>query len=103
MYGNQSIKKQKKSMKYANADGRLLVINNIEFNGYNGYVSINRKYGTADVYLYMDEDTNTVINIRISTTDTTEILKELKDNNPEEVLYEQDYIQNILKTIKYKK
>ena len=103
MYGNQSIEKQKKSMRYAKADGRLLVLNNIIFNKYSGYVSINRKYGTSDIYLYMNKDTDTVVNIRISTTNTTKILKELKTSDPEEVLFEQDYIQDILETVEYKK
>ncbi|MBQ2640263.1 MAG: hypothetical protein IJF92_05860 [Bacilli bacterium] len=103
MYGYQSIKKQKKAMKYAEKDNRLLVIEDVEFHGYKGYASINRKYGTVDIYLYLDEKSDVYVNIRIDTTDTKEILKELKKRDPDKVLYKKSYIQKILRTIKYKK
>lgn len=101
MYGSGSVKRQKKLIKYAKANNKLIVIDNIKFNGYKGYVTINKKYGTANIYLYMDD--SIVSNIRISTTDTTEILEELNKRSPKDVLYKDDEIQSILKTIKFKK
>ena len=100
MYGNQDIGEQKKSMKYSRDDDRLVLIDHVKFNGYKGYVTINKKYGTVDVYLYVH---NKVVNINISTTDTTGILEELKKEKPEKVLYKKEDVQNILKTIKYEK
>lgn len=103
MYGHESTSEQKKTMGYFKKDKNYVVLDDIEFNGYKGYVCISKSYGTADVYLYIDEPKNVVANVRISTTKTSEVEKELKKKKPEDVLYNKEDVQNILKTVTYNK
>ena len=101
MYGTQNVKQQKKYKKYAANDKNYNVIDNVEYGKYKGYVSISRKYATADLFLYLDK--NTVTNIRISTTKSSKVEKALKTKEAQDVLYNRQEIQDILNTIKYKK
>lgn len=101
MFGNESIDEQEKTKGYFKKDDTYLVLENIEFGGYKGYVSIHKEYATADVYLYLDEKRDVVVDIRVSTTKTSEVEKALKTTEVEDVLYNKEEVQDILKTIKY--
>lgn len=98
---NTTIKEQKKVKENFSKSKKYTVID-VNIGGYDGYTLIDNKYATAIVYLYFDEDV--VSYIKISPIKTIDVIKELeKGKKSEDVLYNKENIQSILKTIKYTK
>ena len=103
-YSNNTIKQQEESKKLFKKNSKYLIIDNIKFNGYKGYAMVQKQYTTTNIYLVLDKKNNIISNIKVSPVITSNAIKELnKKTKPEDVLYKQEKVQQILKTIQYKK
>ena len=69
----------------------------VEFRGIKGFASISKQDGTTDIFLYAYHKNDIIINIRISSLEK----REITENNVEDILYNNEKVQQILKTIKY--
>ncbi len=95
------IKKLKQNYKQATIYD---VIDNIEHNGYKGFVVINKNNLTAQVYLYIKKNKSITLIVKITPISTKDAIESLKDKNkPQDVLYKKKKVQDILNTIKYTK
>ena len=103
-YADLTTKDAKTRMENFSKDKNYKVIKDVEFNGYKGFVLIQKEYGTTQVYLYLDEANDVVFTIQISPMNSSDYENGLKDGtNPEDALYKKDKVQEILKTITYEK
>ena len=65
---------------------------------------VSKNYTTANVYLYLDKDNDIISNIKVSPVKTSDAEKELNNGKKaEDVLYNQEKVMQILKTVKYVK
>lgn len=103
-YSNNTVKQQQTSKENFKKDKKYTIIDNLEFNGYKGYAMIQNEYTTTNVYLTLDEESEVISNIKVSPVMTSEATKKLdKGTKPEDVLFNQKKVQQILKTVTYKK
>lgn len=103
-YKDLTVKDAKTRESNFKKDKNYKVISDVEFNGYKGFVLVDKRYASSQVYLYLDEEKNVVLSAQVSPMKTTETEEELKKaSNPEDVLYNKKQVQQILKTITYTK
>ena len=103
-YAKSTVKQQKTAMKNFDKLDRYTVIKDVKFGKYSGDVLIDDKYTTAILYLYFDKKNNIISYIKISPLRTNDAMKEIeKGSKAENVLYNKEEVQKILKTIKYVK
>ena len=79
------------------------VIKDVLFNGNKGFVIIDKTYATAQVYTFIDEANNVTLLTKISDMSPSETEKGIASKGAKEALYNKDVVQEILKTINYKK
>lgn len=79
-------------------DSNNRIIFDVEFRNMKGFALISKTDGTTDIYLYANKKSDVIVNIRISSIEKRD-LKNVKDMK--EVLFNQEEVQQILKTIKY--
>ena len=85
-------------------DSNYTVISDVEYRGSKGFVIVNNKYADAQVYLYLDEENDVVFLVKVGPMRTNEVLDEIaKGKKPEDILYKNETVQQILKTVKYEK
>lgn len=85
-------------------DKNYKVLSDVEFNGYKGFVIVDKTWATSQVYLYLDEENDVIFLAKVSPTKSNETAEALKTaKNPEDVLYNLDKVQQTLKTITYSK
>lgn len=103
-FSSDTVKEQEKSKEYIKNDSKYTIIDNLDFNGYKGYAMVQNTYTTTNLYLVLDEENDIVSNIKVSPVITNDATKKLEDGTkPEDVLYNQKKVQQILKTIQYEK
>lgn len=103
-YSNSTVKQQETTKENFKKDKDYKIIDDLEYNGYKGYVMIQKEYTTANLYLVLDEENDIVSNIKVSPVMTSEAIKELdKGTKPEDVLFNQSTVQEILNTVQYEK
>ncbi len=104
-YSNNTVKQQETAKEnFAKDTKNYTVIKNVELNGYEGYTMVSKNYTTANVYLYLDKDNDIISNIKVSPVKTSDAEKELNNGKKaEDVLYNQEKVMQILKTVKYVK
>lgn len=103
-YSNNTVKQEEVSKENFKKNSKYTIIDNLDLNGYKGYAMIQNQYTTANIYLVLDEENDIVSNIKVSPVITSEATKELdKGTKPENVLYNQEKVQQILKTVQYEK
>ena len=103
-YSSNTVKQQNTSKENFKKDKNYTIIDDLEFNGYKGYAMVQNEYTTTNVYLILDEENDVVSNIKVSPIMTSDATKELdKGTKPEKVLFKQEKVQQILKTVQYEK
>ena len=103
-YSNNTVKQQNISKENFKKDKNYTIVDDLEFNGYKGYAMIQNEYTTANIYLILDEENDIISNIKISPVMTSEATKELDNGTkPKDVLFNQEKVQQILKTVQYEK
>lgn len=103
-YDNSTVKQQETSKENFKKDKNYTIIDDLNFNGYEGYAMIQNQYTTANIYLILDKENDIVSNIKVSPIMTSEASKELdKGTKPADVLFNQEKVQQILKTVQYEK
>lgn len=102
-YEDSTVEQQEKTIENFGKDTEnYTIIKNVNFNGYKGNVMISKKYATANVYLYLDENSDIISNIKVSAIMTSDVTDALdKGKKAEDILYNQEKVQQILKTVKY--
>ncbi len=102
-YSTNTSKQQEQVHKAMKNTKNYTVIDNVEYNGYKGYASIDEKYGTAQVFLYVDKKKDVIYIVQISPLHSLETQKKIKSGtSPKKVLYGLDKVQQSLKTVRYK-
>ncbi len=102
-FGTNTIEDQEKIKEKTSKDA-YDIIDKVKFNGYEGYVAIDKKYATATVILYIDKKEDTVILIKVSPMQSLKAQEKInKGKKPKEVIYQLDNVQKILNTVKYEK
>ena len=102
-YAKSTVEEQEKTKENFSKSTNHTIID-VELNKYKGYVMIDKKYTTAIAYLYLDKENDVVSYIKVSPIMTSNALKELENGTKaEDVLYNQEKVQQILKTVKFEK
>lgn len=102
-FGTNTIEQQEKIKEKMNKDS-YEIIDKVKFNGYEGYVAIDKKYATATVILYVDKKEDVTALIKISPVQSIKSEEKIKNGkDPKEVIYNLDKVQKTLKSIKYEK
>ena len=102
-YSTNTTKQQEEVHKKMKDVKNYTVIDDVEYNGYKGYASIDNKYGTTQVFLYEDKKKDVIFIVQISPLHSLETQKKIKNGtSPKKVLYGIDDVQKILKTVEYK-
>ena len=94
---NKTIKEMEQTKENLGKDKTREVID-VEYRKNKGFVAIDQTWGTADVYLYVDEANDVIVNLRVS-PNTSEKMKSAKE--AKELIYGQETVQQILRTVKY--
>ena len=103
-YSNNTVKQQNTTKENFKKDKNYTIIDNLDFNGYKGYAMVQNEYTTTNVYLVLDEENDIISNIKVSPIMTSVATKELdKGTKPADVLFNQEIVQQILKTVQYEK
>ena len=103
-YAKNTVKQQESAKENFAKNSNYTIIDNVEFNKYKGYIMIDNRYTTAIAYLYLDKENDVVSYIKVSPIKSTDAMKEVENGKKaEEVLYNQEKVQQILKTVKYEK
>ena len=103
-FSNSTVKEQETTRDNFKKDKDYLIIENLEYRGYKGYAMVQKEYTTTNLYLVLDEANDIVSNIKVSPVMTSTATDELeKGKKPEDVLFNQETVQQILKTVKYEK
>lgn len=97
-YSSNTIKQQEQSKNNFKKDKNYTIIDDLEYNGYKGYAMIQNEYGTANIYLTLDEKNEVISNIKVSAVTTEEI-----KGKPEDAYFNNKKVQKTLKTLEYKK
>lgn len=102
-FGTNTIEQQEKIKEKMNKD-TYEIIDNVEFNGYKGYVAIDKKYATATVFLYVDKKEDITIIIKVSPVQSIKSQEKINTGaNPKNVIYNLPKVQKTLKSVKYEK
>ena len=103
-YSNNTVKQQESSKENFKKDKNYTIIDGLDFNGYKGYAMVQNQYTTTNVYLVLDEEEDIISNIKVSPVMTSIVTEKLdKGTKPEKVLYYNEKVQQILKTVEYEK
>ena len=103
-FSNNTVEQQESSKENFKKDKNYTITDNLEFRGYKGYAMTQNEYTTTNVYLILDEANDIVSNIKVSPVMTSLATDELdKGTKPVDVLFNQEKVQQILKTVKYVK
>ena len=103
-FSNNTVKEQETSKANFKKDKNYTITDNLKFNGYSGYAMTQNQYTTTNIYLVLDEKNDIVSNIKVSPVMTSTATEELdKGTKPVDVLFNQEKVQQILKTVKYVK
>lgn len=103
-FSKNTVKEQEKSKETFSKIKNYKILDNIKFGEYEGYIQIDNKFATAIVYLYLDKEKDVISYIKINPVNTNDAIKEIDSGKKaEDVLYKQEKVQQILKTIKYEK
>lgn len=103
-YDNSTVKEQQTTKENFKKNKDYIIIDDLELNGYKGFAMIQKEYTTTNIYLVLDEKNDIISNIKVSpviTSDATDKLK--KGTKPEDVVFNQEKVQQILKTVQYEK
>ncbi len=94
---NKTVKELEQTKGYLKKDSKREVLD-VEYRKYKGFVAIDQDWGTADVYLYLDEENDVTVNLRVSPNRSERVknAKEAKD-----LIFGQETVQEILRTVKY--
>ena len=79
------------------------VISEVEFNENKGFAIIDKKYATVSVYVFLDEEKDIAFVAKVSDMNPSETEKTINEKGAKEALYNKTTVQQILKTINYKK
>jgi len=103
-FSDNTVKEQQTSKENFAKDKKYTITDNLEYRGYKGYAMTQNEYTTTNLYLVLDEENDIVSNIKVSPVITSDATAELdKGTKPEDVLFNQETVQQILKTVKYEK
>lgn len=98
-YSSNTVKQQETAKENFKKDKNYTIIDNLKYRDYEGYAMIQNEYGTANVYLTLDKDNDIISNIKVSAV----ITKDFGSKKPEDVYFNQEKVQQILKTVQYEK
>ena len=102
-FSNNTLKQQETAKANFKKDKRYTIID-VEFNGYKGYAMVQNEFTTTNIYLTLDEKSEVISNIKVSPVMTNDAVKKLDSGTkPEDVLFNQEKVQKILKTVQYEK
>ena len=101
-YATDTLKQVKDKETNFKKDKNWKVISDLEFNGYKGFALISKSNASAEVYVILDEDSEAVLRVNVSHVKSHDYDKEIK-NDPAELLYNKEKVQQTLKTVKYSK
>jgi len=103
-YNNNTIEQIKKTKEAWKKDKRYTIIDNVKYGIYEGFVQIDNTYATAILYLYLDEESDVLSYIKVSPVMSSPAEEEIKNGKkPEDVFYNNEKVQQILKTVQYDK
>ena len=101
-YAKNTVKQQETAKENFAKSSNYTIIDDVKFGNYEGYVQVDNKYTTAIAYLYLDKENDVVSYIKVSPVMTSKATEKLdKGTKPEDVLYNQEKVQQILKTVQY--
>ena len=103
-YGKKDVESQEKQKENYKKSESYDVIEDVKFGGYEGFAAVDKKYGTTQVFLYLDKENNVILVAKVSPVQSAKAAEAVESaKSAADVLYNLDDVQEILETITYKK